>query len=321
MKSLLLLFLIPLTAFAQHKATTVVQIHPAVIDLNRPLTKNYMANEHESIVASETLKAAAIKLYSGQKVDLKHAISKLKKNTITKNRRGTDFIEITANAETREKAVKMVNAVTDAYIKRRTSAEEKRAKEALKALDKELTAQNELVEAQRKELTKLIQKYGIPYFDGPRKFEALEIAQDRLEIAQPHQKPALLAAIKLPNNPVTQPYHDYLETLQKLDHLSQTKPKRNRELVATRKELDKARAALQKACEKYSAVVQDELKKIGSKKIDPIDLSLRQEKYTHAKEAYEQSRAMLREMKIKQQEARVLLKMPRNPVTIHQRAK
>jgi len=53
---------------------------------------------------------------------------------------------------------------------------------------------------------------------------------------------------------------------------------------------------------------------------DVIDLSIRQHIYIQAKETYEQSQAMLNEMKIKQQETRTLLKMPRTPVTIHKHA-
>jgi uncharacterized coiled-coil protein SlyX len=329
MKSLFLLFLIPLTAFAQHKATTVVQIHPSPF-LPIPLTEStvkplkeagYLKSEHEAIVATETLKIAAIKLYSGKKVDLKTAISELKKRISTKGRHGTDFIEITANAESRKEAAAISTAVANAFIKRRTTAEKKRADKAIKALDAELIAQSELMTKNREALTKLIQKFGIPYFDGPEKLAELETAQDQLEIAKPHQKASILASIKLPKNPVTQPYALYLGTLQKFDHLSQTKPKRNRELVATRKELDKARTELQKVSEKFTIVFQNELKKIGSKEIDLVEQSLRQHNYNQAKEEYEQSRAMLREMKIKQQEARVLLKMPRKPVTIHERAK
>lgn len=52
-----------------------------------------------------------------------------------------------------------------------------------------------------------------------------------------------------------------------------------------------------------------------------IELSLKQAQYHQAKEAYEQSRTMLHELKIKQEEARVLLKMPRDPVTLHEAAK
>ncbi len=53
---------------------------------------------------------------------------------------------------------------------------------------------------------------------------------------------------------------------------------------------------------------------------DPVELSLKHHQYTQAKETHEQANAMLREMKIKQQEARILLKMPRQPITIHERA-
>ena len=54
---------------------------------------------------------------------------------------------------------------------------------------------------------------------------------------------------------------------------------------------------------------------------ETVELSLKQHNYNQAKEDYEQTRDMLREMKIKQQEARLLLKMPKTPVTIHERAK
>lgn len=50
---------------------------------------------------------------------------------------------------------------------------------------------------------------------------------------------------------------------------------------------------------------------------DPV---LRRHTYDQALETFEQSRAMLREMMIKQKEARILLKMPSKPITIHKRA-
>ena len=51
------------------------------------------------------------------------------------------------------------------------------------------------------------------------------------------------------------------------------------------------------------------------------DTFIKQHNYNQSKEDYEQSQVMFREMKIKQQEARVLLKMPRTPATLHERAK
>ena len=47
-----------------------------------------------------------------------------------------------------------------------------------------------------------------------------------------------------------------------------------------------------------------------------LDLSMQQHKYNTAKEEYEQARLIYREMKIKQQEARSLLKRPHQPVII-----
>jgi uncharacterized protein involved in exopolysaccharide biosynthesis len=52
-----------------------------------------------------------------------------------------------------------------------------------------------------------------------------------------------------------------------------------------------------------------------------LDHSNQKPVYLRAKEAYEQSRTMLREMKIKQQETRALLELSRDPVTLHEAAK
>ena len=54
---------------------------------------------------------------------------------------------------------------------------------------------------------------------------------------------------------------------------------------------------------------------------DTVDRSLRQHTHKQAIETYTQSRAMLHEMKIKQQETRIRIKGPHTPITIHQRAK
>jgi len=51
-----------------------------------------------------------------------------------------------------------------------------------------------------------------------------------------------------------------------------------------------------------------------------IEISPRQEPYNQLKKTYEQSRDLFRELKIKQQETRTLLKTPHPPITIHERA-
>jgi uncharacterized protein involved in exopolysaccharide biosynthesis len=354
MKSLLLLFLISLTAFAQHKATTIVQIHPASII---PLTGDYMAKEHEAIVATETLKIAAIKLYSGQKVDLKHAISDLKKRISTKNRRGTDLIEITADAKTKEMAVKMANAVTDAFIKRRSSAEKKQAEKSLKALDAELVAQNKLVVKYREDLTKLIQSYGIPYFDdeNPSPDELTEVemtknAKSKLAQIKARQDEVRIRiknleklegdrlfvyalGLDIPMNKIGELYFKYQEARsEKLALFDQGLSHKHPRLKAVDNRIKKSRKKLDDEIDDLKKVFKTQLELVtlqvdrmseivDERGKDRIDLSLRQQNYTQAKEAYEQSRMMLREMKIKQQEARVLLETRRDPVTLHVRAK
>jgi len=60
---------------------------------------------------------------------------------------------------------------------------------------------------------------------------------------------------------------------------------------------------------------------VDSKKTGTVDLSMQQHNYNQAQTEYESARDMLSEMKVKQQEARVLLNMPRNPITLHEKPK
>jgi capsular exopolysaccharide synthesis family protein len=60
---------------------------------------------------------------------------------------------------------------------------------------------------------------------------------------------------------------------------------------------------------------------VDDRKEDAITLSLKQTNYTQSKEQYEQARGMLREMKFKHSEAEILLKMPRDPITLHETPK
>lgn len=330
-------FITPANAKQKFESSAVVQVHPSVLAIQsgknpgQLLTRNYMENEFETIVASETLKIAATLL----KIDLeknKDAITTLKKKISTHPRRGTDFIEIKVQDTDKKEAVRIANAVASAYIKRRTDAEATRAKNALAALDEELKAQSEMVTLHRNQLTELIQKHGIPHLDGafapsggPMLVPAPETALKILKEAKPEDKLAVAAAIHLPKNPVTPLYNDYHKSLEKLDYLSQAYGPKHPKIIGARKAVNEARNKANKAIGQLPALLQ---KQMSVPRVtipqprgnDSVALSLRQHRYNQAKETYEQSRAMLREMKIKQQEARILLKMPRSPVTLHQKA-
>jgi uncharacterized protein involved in exopolysaccharide biosynthesis len=207
------------------RATATIQVHPTILSRNtgdshgRLISRHYMESEFESILSEPTLAAAATLLGIEEK-NHPEAILSMKENVITASVRETDIITITAKDPDPEKAVKIANAIAEAYAQRRAFAEEDRAKRALTALDEELAAQQGLVDSHLKALNSL-----------PAKSDD-----------SPH-----------PNEHITK-------------------------------------------------------------------LPLKQNSHDQAKETYAQSRNMLREMKIKQQEARVLLKRPRHPITIHERA-
>jgi len=157
------------------ESTSVVQVHPSMIAINpigngsgvnpgAQMTRNYMENEFQTIVAAETLKMAAdkISLPSRWSMEMDDVISNLKGIVGASPMRGTDFIEIRVRHAKPEDAKEIADAVSQAYMERRKQSEVNRAKRALDALDEELISQSDKVQDHRKDLTVLIQQYGIP---------------------------------------------------------------------------------------------------------------------------------------------------------------
>lgn len=220
------------------RATATVQVHPLQLCIppGGVLHRSYMESEFETIESEETLNMAAnaLGIENGHR---RKALILMKKNMEAKPLRGTDFIEITVKDQDPAQAVKIANAIAEAYAQRRASAESDRFKRALEALDGELLAQEELVNDYRKDLEFFLTEYN------------LEFPADNQTFPKPDDLP-----------------HD----------------------------------------------------EIGG----TVDLSLQQHTYNQAVETFTQSHAMLREMKIKQEEVRILLNgAPPQPITIHKVAK
>lgn len=214
------------------RATAILQVHPSTImsSTSGMMMQGYMESEFETITSPETLANAAetLNLTSEETASLREKVT-------TEPMPGTDFIKITVKHEDADRAIKIANAVAEAYVQRRAKTEESRAARALEVLDNELVAQDELVQKYLQEFRTAAETNSVKVSSssfGPATFE--------LQTEEPN---------------------------------------------------------------------------------DPVEVSLRMSRVTQAKEDYEQAGALLHEMKIKQQEARVLLKMPREPVTIHERAK
>jgi capsular exopolysaccharide synthesis family protein len=353
------------------QSTSVVQVHPSMMAINpigtsnsganpgAQMTRNYMENEFESIIAPETLRMAAedIDLETRWSMDMEEVIENLTQIITASPRRGTDFIEISVRHGNPGDAKAIADAVSKAYIERRRNNEVTRAQKALKTLDDELIAQSDLVADYRKDLTVLIQQYGIPYFEegysnplGATEQEMLRNARQRAadfkvqrdQIKIQIEKLVELtnedlivfaAGLDLPENQVTYYYTQYRETLKnRMATIAQGLGVKHPNILA----MDQQAKTLMEDAQKEAVALKENLRTklemidrqvvameemVKERTDGTIDLSLRQNQYTQAKEAYEQAREMLRQMKIRQQEARVLLKMPRDPITLHEKPK
>ena len=320
------------------------------------MTRNYMVNEFETITSNATLNSAieAIALAQRWDLSLEETLEKVKTMVSAEPRRGTDFIEIKARSHNQEDAHDIVNAVVDSYIARRNKMEMARAKKAIEALDKELQEQGDLVNDKRKNLTPLIQSYVIPYFDphdstqneateekmhlnAQQRLDQLEQDRDRLKIqidqlikTSAEEMIPTAAALELPENQVSILYTQYLETLRESEKLAaQGLAEDHPDRVALTAQANELMGNAKKAVISLKEVLNNRLNLVDrqvermketilNKKEISLERAMRQHEYNSAREEYEQSRNLLREMKIQQQEQRALLKMPRQAVTRHE---
>ncbi|MDE0859979.1 MAG: hypothetical protein OSA93_07455 [Akkermansiaceae bacterium] len=348
----------------KYESTVVVQVHYTVFALPSSkgsthgtlMTRNYMVNEFETITSNATLNSAieAIALAQRWDLSLEETLEKVKTMVSAEPRRGTDFIEIKARSHNQEDAHDIVNAVVDSYIARRNKMEMARAKKAIEALDKELQEQGDLVNDKRKNLTPLIQSYGIPYFDphdstqneateekmhlnAQQRLDQLEQDRDRLKIqidqlikTSAEEMIPTVAALELPENQVSILYTQYLETLRESEKLAaQGLAEDHPSQVALTTQANELMGNAKKAVISLKETLNTRLNLVGrqvermketilNKKEISLERAMRQHEYNSAKEEYEQSRDLLREMKLHQAEQRALLKMPRQAVTRHE---
>ena len=272
----------------KHQVTAVIQIHPTESNFY-PTTENFIANEIASLSLGTNLTAAASE-NNWESKDIN--LDNVQKNLVVTQIPGTDMASITLHSDDPDQAKKIIEAIIISYIKQRRTMEEDRAKRALDALDNEAMEQEDLVQDYRKELTVLIQQYGIPYFDGGSAGNHLGVSEKaifqsaRAKLADLETELALLRAKN--------------EALER-DEVEQAK------LISQLQVLEKQ--------------VLEIREMVDARKEDAITLSLKQTNYTQAKEQYEQSRGMLREMKKQHSEGKIFLKMSRVLITVRQEPK
>ena len=281
----------------KHQVTAVIQIHPTKPNFHTTnesfianeiatLNENFIANEIASLSLGVNLTAAALMgNWESQDIDPNN----IQKNLVVTRISGTDMARITLHSDDPDQAKNIIEALIESYLVTRKKIEEDRAKRALKALDNEKRELSDLVHDYRKDLTVLIQQYGIPYFDGGVTGNHLGVSEKvifqsaRAKLADLETEMALLSA---KNEALQRDGVEQAKLISQLQVLEKQVPKM-REMVVNRKE-------------------------------DAITLSLKQTNYTQAKEQYEQARGMLREMKKEYMEQNILLKTPRVLITVRQ---
>ena len=142
----------------------------------------------------------------------------------------------------------------------------------------------------RKDLTVLIQQYGIPYFDDGGSGNHLGLTEQAI-------------------------YRSSREKLADLE--TELALLRAKNEALERDEVEQAKLTLQ--LEVFGKQILKMREMVDARKEDAINLSLKQTNYAQAKEKYEQARKILLEMKKPHSEAEILLKMPRDPITVRQK--
>ena len=279
------------------------------------------------------------------------AIERIHKMVTAEPRKGTDFIEITAKSIDPEEAKLVSQGIADAYIALRNATERARTDKALQTLDDELQRHGDLVNERRAALSVLIQQYGTPYFEertnnnfteeemhrkATEKLEDLEESREALDTSVQKIMEALekeligkVARMDLPENTVTELHRTALEKNQLLSPESSLTEQEKRalelEVAALKKKTKEETHKLNDVLKARLELVDKQIERLSKMNLEAktfsADLSMRQHKYNSVREEYDQARDLHREMKLQQQEQRVLLRMPRSPVTIHERAK
>jgi hypothetical protein len=146
------------------------------------------------------------------------------------------------------------------------------------------------VQDYRKELTVLIQQYGIPYFDDGGSGNHLGLTEQAI-------------------------YRSSREKLADLE--TELALLRAKNEALERDEVEQAKLISQLQVLAKQVLKMREM--VDAREKDAITLSLKQTNYTQAKERYEEARKLLLEMKKEYAEAAIRLRIARDPITLHQK--
>ena len=346
----------------KYASTAVVQVNTPGLGFGTKLgvleSRQFFATQFEVISAARTLKVVAERLDLKNKWALNEdsAIQALKGMVNTTQRTGTDLIEIRVTNIEADVAQEIAAEVALAYQERRNREELVRAEKQLDALDSEIEAQKDKVEAKRKVLDTIVRITGRPYFEGSRNSpEAMEteltllaernafdmkknrdqykIYLDKLATLDPAQVLRYAAELPVDNNSVRSLHSEFLAASReaeasKASGLGDRHPNMlvmKERLNGLRTDLDGAVASLRESLATNYELISKQLDVMkntsAEQEAELVELATELHDYREATREYESSLALLQELKLTHSSERVGLRAPREPITIHDDAK
>ena len=323
-------------------------------------SRAYMPTEFKVIEAEQTMKMVEERLDLAARWNLEKqsVVGILKGIVSTENVLGTDLIEIKVRYTNPNDARDIAAEVANAYIERRNNTELDRAEKALAALDSELQDQENLVEEKRKVLYTIVQSFGIPYvegggvggnigesensiyltaerelYDSEREKQQLDIQIKTLLKLESDEMMKYAAGLNLPNNGVPALFERYQEQLReqasmKASGLGAQHPTMEMlqiNISNLRTDLGKAVDSLRVIMQTQLDLVEGRLEEMGQvvrdRRTVAVDRALESHEYVESRRQYENAQSMLQQMKLQHSSKRISLKIPKNPITIHEEPK
>ena len=318
-------------------------------------SRQFFATQFEVISAAKTLKIVAESLDLENKWgrDEDSVISALKQMVDTKQRTGTDLIEITVLNIDKEVAREVAAEVATAYQNRRNQEEMRRAESQLDALDAEIEDQKDKVEAKRKVLDTIVRITGRPYFEGssnsPESMETrltmmaetnafemrknkdqYKIYLDKLETLDSDQLLRYAAELPVDNNSVRSLHSEFLTTSREyeatkasgLGNRHPTMQVMSERLQGLRTDLDTAVSTLRESLETNYQMISEQLLVMENTRQEQegelVELATEMHDYKEATREYESALALLQQLKLTHSSERVGLRSPREPITIQE---
>ncbi|MFP6867062.1 MAG: polysaccharide biosynthesis tyrosine autokinase, partial [Roseibacillus sp.] len=248
--------------------------------------------------------------------------------------------------------------VAEAYKDRRDSEERDRAMMALNALETEVRSQEDLVEEKRKLFHTIVKAVGIPFIEevfgsgqmGRSEEEILRVAQMQ-QFEREKEKRGLEIQIKtllrlksddlmkfaeglgLPGSSVPKLFEQFLAGKRQVSALrasglGEKHPQVLMTIISQRElesDLQGAVVVLQETLRTQLQLVNDQLEQlkvvVEERRFEAVDKALQSQDYLEAKQDYQSAKTMLQTMKITNSSKRIALKIPKNPITIHEESK